>query len=280
MAQKSKMGTGSVIFWLLIVAVGGYTVILVLMYLFQTAFVFFPSRTITTTPDNHGMEYENLYFHTDDEKRLHGWYIPVEDARGSILFFHGNAGNISGRIESIRQFHSLGLNVMIFDYRGYGKSEGSPSEAGTYHDAAAAWRYMTEVRDENPDKIILFGRSLGGGVAAWLASEVDAGALVLESTFTSAVDLAADLYPFIPVRWLMHIRYPVSDYLNEITMPVMIAHSPDDDIVPYRHGQALYDLAGEPKKWLEMQGRHNDGFILTGSAYVNAWDDFLRQYVE
>ena len=269
--------TSSTLFWIFVILGVGYAAILVIMYLFQSAFVYFPSRTLTATPEMLGLEYSEVHVRTSDDIGLHGWYIPADESRGTLLFFHGNAGNISGRLESIEQFHSLGLNVFIFDYRGYGKSEGSPSEAGTYRDAEAVWRHLTEVREESPDRIVLFGRSLGGGVASWLASEVEAGALVLESTFTSAVDLAGEIYPFLPVRWLMHIRYPAIDYLEEVTYPVMVAHSEGDDVVPYHHGQALYEAANEPKFWMEMQGQHNDGFIVTGSAYVTSWDRFLQE---
>ncbi|TVQ66342.1 MAG: alpha/beta hydrolase [Balneolaceae bacterium] len=272
--------TGSTVLWILMLVAGGYLIILLLMYLFQSAFIYFPTKNLTATPEDRGLEYEEVYLYTEDDLRLHGWYIPAPEARGSVLFFHGNAGNISGRLESIMIFNELRLNVMIFDYRGYGRSEGKPTEEGTYRDAIAAWRYLTEVQDENPRDIILFGRSLGGGVAAWLASEVEAGGLVLESTFTSAADLASEIYPFIPVRWLLRIRYPVIDYIDEIRKPVMIAHSRNDEVIPYHHGQKLYEAASEPKYRLELQGGHNDGFILTGRHYLDGWDHFLTEVLE
>ncbi len=276
MTQMRRNVTESSVLWIVVVIAVGYIVVVVLMYLFQSSFIYFPSRNIVLTPQSAGLDYENVYLFTDDDVRLHGWYVPAEDARGTLLFFHGNAGNISGRLESIKLFHSLGLNIFIIDYRGYGKSEGSPSEVGTYRDAKAAWQYLTEVQEIPPDQIVLFGRSLGGGVAAWLASEVDAGAVVLESVFTSAVDLASEMYRIIPVRLLMHIQYPVMSYVEQFTMPVMIAHSPGDEVIPYHHGQKVFDHAAEPKTWMEMQGGHNDGFIQTGAAYVKAWDDFLK----
>ena len=272
--------TGSTVLWILTLVAGGYLIILLLMYLFQSAFIYFPTKSLTASPADRGLEYEEVYLYTEDDLRLHGWYIPAQDARGSVLFFHGNAGNISGRLESIMIFNELRLNVFIFDYRGYGRSEGKPTEAGTYKDAIAAWRYLTEVQDENPRDIILFGRSLGGGVAAWLASEVDAGGVVLESTFTSTADLAAEIYPFIPVRWLLRIHYPVIDYIDQIRMPVMIAHSRGDEVIPFHHGQKLYEAASEPKYRMELQGGHNDGFILTGRRYLDEWDRFLTEVLE
>ena len=280
MPPKRSSVTGSTVFWILLLVAGGYVILLLLMYLFQSAFIYFPSRNIVATPEDRGMLYEDVYLHTDDGLRLHGWYIPAEEPRGTLLFFHGNAGNISGRLESIVMFHDLGLNVMIFDYRGYGRSEGKPTEQGTYRDAITAWRYLTEVQEKNPRKIILFGRSLGGAVAAWLAAEVDAGGLVLESTFSSAADLASEIYPFIPVRWLLRIHYPVIDYLEQIDVPVLIAHSKGDEVIPYHHSERLFEAAGEPKYRLEMRGGHNDGFLQTGRYYTDGWDRFLTTILE
>lgn len=271
--------TGSFVLWVVGFLVLGYGILVLLMYLFQSAFIYFPSNQIVMTPAGRDYDYEDVFLYTEDQIRLHGWYVPAPEDRGTLLFFHGNAGNISGRIESISIFHDLGLNVMIFDYRGYGKSDGRPSEIGTYRDAGAVWWYLTEVREESPARIILFGRSLGGGVAAWLASEVHAGALVLESTFTSTVDLAGEWYPLFPVRGLMHIRYPVLDYLPNIDVPVMVAHSREDKVIPYHHGQRIFEQAGEPKRWLEMQGGHNDGYILTGHLYIQGWDRFLKEFI-
>lgn len=280
MITKRSNVSGSTILWILLLLAGGYFIILLLMYLFQAAFIYFPTKNILATPEDRGMAYEDVYMHTDDGLRLHGWYVPAKQARGSLLFFHGNAGNISGRLESISIFHELELNVFIFDYRGYGRSEGKPSEEGTYKDAVAAWRYLTEVQDKNPGKIILFGRSLGGGVAAWLASEVVAGGLVLESTFSSAVDLAAEIYPLMPVRWLLRTRYPVKNVLERVETPVMISHSREDDIIPFRHGQILYEAANDPKYWMELVGGHNDGFIQSGRRYVEGWKHFLNKTLE
>ncbi len=280
MEQNRRNVIPSSVIWIVTIAVVGYAVVLVLMYLFQAAFVYFPTRNIAVTPEIRDLAYEDVWLYTDDDIRIHGWYVPSDRDRGYVLFFHGNAGNISDRIESIVHFNNLGLNVLIIDYRGYGNSEGRPSEQGTYRDAEAGWRYLTEVREASPSHIILFGRSLGGGVASWLASQVEAGGLVLESTFTSAVDLASDIYPMFPVRLLMYIRYPVTEYLKDITMPVMVAHSVDDEIIPYYHGRKLYEQLSEPKMWLEMQGGHNDGFLQTGPEYLRVWDKFLHKALD
>lgn len=272
--------TGSTFFWVLITIFAGYAVILLLMYLFQSALVYFPTRQIIAIPEDRGMAFEDVYLFTSDDVRIHGWFVSAPDSRGTILFFHGNAGNISGRLESISFFNDLNLNVFIFDYRGYGNSEGKPSETGTYRDAEAAWSYLTEVREISADKIILFGRSLGGGPASWLATRVEAAGLVLESAFTSAVDLARELYPFIPVSRLMHIRYPIMEHVKKADMPVMVAHSKTDEVIPYHHGERLFKAAKKPELWLEMTGGHNDGFIQTGSDYTDGWEQFLQRVLD
>ncbi|MEO1249772.1 MAG: alpha/beta hydrolase, partial [Pseudomonadota bacterium] len=211
----------------------------------------------------------------EDGVTLDAWFVPAPDARGTLLFFHGNAGNISHRLESVRIFHELGLSTLIFDYRGYGQSEGTPSEQGTYTDALAAWRHLTEERAIPPSKIILFGRSMGAAVAAYLADQHTPAGLILESGFTSVPDMAAQIYPWLPVRLLARIGYPTAEYVSGVESPILIAHSPGDEIVPYTHGLALFEQANEPKSFLEMTGGHNDGFLVTGDPYVDGLDAFF-----
>src|SRR5699024_9879685 len=151
--------------------------------------IYHPSKGLWTDPPAAGLAFEDVTFDTEDDRQLHGWFVPSDDTSTTVLYFHGNAGNISGRLETIKLLHSLGLNVFIFDDRGYGKSEGSSSEKGTYRDAAAAWNYLTQSRGIDAGKIVVMGRSLGGSIAAWLAARKNPAALVIESTFTSAADL-------------------------------------------------------------------------------------------
>ena len=191
----------------LLVIGGGYLAVAGLAFAFQDQLLYFPSRTLVTTPDRYGLAYETVHLDTADGERLHGWWIPADDARGTLLFFHGNAGNISGRLESVKQFHQLGLNVLIIDYRGYGQSTGSPSEEGLYRDAEAAWQHAVTQRGIDPSRIVIFGRSLGGGPATWLATQHDAGALLLESAFTSVPDMAAHHYPWLPARQLTTTQF-------------------------------------------------------------------------
>lgn len=265
-----------------ITALGTYVALLLTVWFGQSSLLYLPSlpsRDLTATPQAIGLSYEDVSLQTTDGVRLHGWFIPAKEARATLLFFHGNAGNISHRLDSLRIFNDLGLSVLIFDYRGYGKSEGSPSEPGTRQDALAAWRYVTQVRGVRPDDVVLFGRSLGAAMAAWLATQHRPGALILESAFTSVPDMAADLYWWLPARYLARFDYATKDYLKQANCPVLVIHSPDDEIIPFRHGEALYAAAHEPKQLLRLTGSHNEGFLMSGATYTRGLDEFLRAYL-
>ncbi len=266
------------LFSLAIVAAIAYAALSTVIFLAQPKLLYFPEtgRTIIATPDGAGLSYESVKISTVDGETLHGWFVPAPAATGTVLFFHGNAGNISHRMEYLSMFHDLGYNTFIFDYRGYGSSSGVPSEQGTYQDAQAAWRHLTEERNIPPGRIILFGESLGGAIAAWLAAREKPGLLVLASAFTSVPDMAAKLYPFLPARLLSRFEYNTLESLRDVTCPVFVAHSPDDEIVPFAQGQALYEAAPDPKQFLELQGGHNDGFIFMGKEWAGALDEFIR----
>jgi len=251
-----------------------------LIYIFQPHFIYYPERTLLADPNNIGLEFESVYFEAEDGVRLSGWFIPSENARGVIMFCHGNAGNISHRLESIEIFHRLKLDIFIFDYRGYGQSEGKPTEQGTYEDAKAAWRYLTEERQLASSKIVVFGRSLGGAIASWLAQSHTPRALILESTFVSIRDIATTLYRFLPVRLLLRFEYNTAKYLTRVNCPVLIVHSRDDEIMPFSQGRRLFEVAREPRKFLEITGTHNEGFITSGKLYEEGLNAFISEYVE
>lgn len=263
------------IMWVLLAIVIGYLLILLLLYLLQHSLMYHPARQLAYTPSAVGLDFEEVHFSTEDGVMVHGWYIPALEARGTVLFSHGNAGNISGRLETIRMLHQLNVNVLVYDYRGYGKSEGSPDEEGTYLDARAGWNFLTDKKNITEDEIIIMGRSLGGAVSAWLATSTKPAGLILESTFTSAKDLAQELYPWVPVRWLMKIEYPTKRYLQNISVPKLILHSSGDHLIPFHHGRQIFESANEPKDFFEMSGDHGGGHIATGAAYVNVLDQFL-----
>lgn len=248
-----------------------------LLFIFQENLAYYPEigREIQTTPRDHGLAYEALTLTTPDGERLDAWFVPKPMARGAVLVLHGNAGNISHRMDTIAMFHRMGYSVLIFDYRGYGRSTGHPSEEGLYQDARTAWTYLTRERGLAPGRIILFGESLGGAVAARLAAEEQPGALVLSSVFTSAREFAADIYPWLPTRWLVRLNYDTRAALARVRCPVLVAHSPDDEIIPFSHGKMLFEAAAEPKAFLQLAGGHNDGFIFMREAWVHALAGFL-----
>lgn len=268
-------------FWrIVLIAALVYVALCAFLYVYQPRLLYLPgvpTRDHVATPKALGLDYTPVRIGTADGEALDGWFVPAAKARGTLLFFHGNAGNISHRLRSIADFHALGLAVLIVDYRGYGASTGEPTEDGTYADATAAWRYLTETRGVAADRIVLFGRSLGGAVAANLASRVRPAGLILESAFTSAPDLAAEYYWFVPARWLTRFRYDNRAALAAIDCPVLVIHSRQDEIVPFAHGRALFETARAPKDFLELRGGHNDGFVVSGRTYTDGLDAFLEK---
>lgn len=248
-----------------------------LLFLAQPRMLFFPSTTLEATPRDWGLDYRDLAIHTEDGIRLHGWFIPAATtgARRVLLFFHGNAGNIAHRGASVAIFHRLGLDILLLDYRGYGRSEGAPSEAGLYRDSRAAWRWLTLDQGIAPAHIVLFGRSLGGIVAAHLAAEVQPGGLILESTFSSARDLADTLFPLLSRAIVLPFRLDAAGALHQVRCPVLVLHSPDDEIIPYALGRRLFAAAPEPKGFVVLRDGHNDGFLRSQPGYEQALDQYL-----
>ena len=264
----------------LLVVAGGYAALTSIMYLIQEKILFQPSREEYGDPSNLGLSYEDVRLSTDDGETLHGWWIPSEQARGTILFFHGNAGNITTRLQTISTLHELRLNVFIFDYRGYGQSTGRPTEKGLYRDAEAAWQHLIRQHQIPAGKIILYGRSLGAGVATWLAERMPEGAIILESAFTSVSDVGSFHYPYLPVRLLTKADFDSLARIGNCRSPVLVLHSRDDEIIPFSHGEKLFSAAKEPKRFTELTGGHEESFVVSHDAYVGAIDDFVTTFVE
>jgi uncharacterized protein len=265
---------------LLIPVAIAYGAVLVLVFVFQSRLVFYPGmgRDVMLSPQSYGLRYETVELRTADGETLQAWWVPADNARGVVLFFHGNAGNISHRLDYLLMFNRLRYTTFILDYRGYGKSTGSPSEEGTYRDAEAAWEYLRHARLAQPQDVVIAGESLGGAVGTWLAAKVRPRAVLLFSTFTSVNDLGAQVYWFLPVRLLSRIGYDNLENLKRVQAPVFIAHSRDDDVVPYSHGRKLFEAASEPKAFLEMRGGHNDGFIFVRQEWVAQLGAFLDRH--
>jgi fermentation-respiration switch protein FrsA (DUF1100 family) len=240
-------------------------------------FVFMPTARLDYTPAALNFHFEDVTLTTSDNVRLHGWYIPVPNARATLLFFHGNAGNISHRLSSIKIFHDLGLSVFILDYRGYGKSEGRATIDGTKLDALAAWQWLTEDKEIPADKIVAFGRSLGGAIAMELTRSATPGALILESTFSSLSDMAP--FPASVAPLLLGGDFWNSvDTAADLIVPTLCIHSPKDEIVPYNQGRRVYEAVAGEKTFLEIQGDHNSGFVQSLEVYYAGLDSFLTKH--
>ena len=250
---------------------------------FENANLYFPDRQVDITPRVFGLDYEDVAFVAEDGTRLTGWHVKAPKGAPkpilTTLFFHGNGGNIGNRVEKVRILHRLGLAVFIFDYRGYGKSAGSPSERGLYADAAAAYRTLTGPLRVPPESILLHGESLGSAVAIELATRVPAAGVIAESAFTSVVEMGRRIFPFLPVRLLVRQKYDTLAKMRAVKAPLLVMHSPQDDIVPYDMGVALYEAAPGPKVFAKLRGSHNEGFLESGDDYPKAIAGFIEAYV-
>jgi fermentation-respiration switch protein FrsA (DUF1100 family) len=244
------------------------------------ALLYFPLRALEQTPRDAGLAFAELEIPTEDGERLHGWWIPCEGGRASLLLFHGNAGNISHRLLHARLLVDAGLSVLLFDYRGYGRSTGRADEAGTYRDARAARAALLRQEGVDAKHLLYLGESLGGAVALALALEAPPRGLVLQSAFTSVRDMARLHYPFVP-GGLVPDAYPSSRRIGELRAPLLVLHGDRDDIVPLAHGRALYDAAPEPKRLHVFPGLgHNDLVPAAGRAYaeaIAAWERSLGE---
>lgn len=262
---------------LLLMGTAIYALLCLAIFAFQPRLVYFPVKALAATPAAIGLAYEDVLLKGANGTGVHGWYLPGRADARILLFLHGNAGNISHRLDSLRLFNELGLNVLIIDYSGFGQSGGTPGERQTYEDARLAWQYLTDTRGVAAERIVIFGRSLGGGVATWLATQATPGGLILESSFTSVPALARKYYPMFPMRWLARIRYDNASRLPAVSCPVLIVHSRDDELIPFAHGRALFDLARDPKRFLEMRGDHNAAFMQSGQHYRDGLARFISQ---
>lgn len=251
----------------------------IVLYRRQGDHVFNPRRDFVGTPADVGLDYEDISFRSVDNTLLHGWFCPVLDNDKVILLFHGNTGNISDCLESLKMFADMGYSSFVFDYRGYGHSEGQPNEQGTYHDADAAWNWLLREKHYPPNAVVIIGRSLGAAIAAHVASHHRAAAVVLESTFTSLPDIAAETHRLVPARLMTRFHYNTLARLPHIHSPILIVHGRADAVIGFHHGERLYSAANEPKAFLEIAGDHASGFIESGEKYTQGLQEFLGSHV-
>lgn len=246
---------------------------------FEHANVYQPNRKLEGSPADVGLPFEDVTLATDDSVKVHGWFIPAPTnsprAGFVVLVSHGNAGNISHRTALAGLLRRHGVAVLLYDYRGYGRSEGRPSEDGTYRDALAFYGWLKQ-RGFAPEKILSYGESLGGGIASELARRERVGGLILQSAFTSIPDVGAELFPFLPVRLLSTIRYATRERLSQIHVPVLVIHSPQDEIVKFGHAEKNFAAANEPKLLVTLGGSHNDGLFENEALFHEGMEKLLK----
>ncbi len=266
---------------LIILVVGVSAIMAAAIYFYQGRVVFISTREMVIRPEDLGMSCEDVYIEVIPEQRINVWFIPADTGRAragvapTVLFCHGNAGNISHRVSSLQFFHGLGVNTVLFDYRGYGRSDGDPSEVNSYADAQAVYRWLVETKKIDPGQIYVFGRSLGGAVALDLAARVKCAGVVVESSFTSAPEMGQRMFPYLPIKLLARYRFDNLSKIRRINCPVLVTHSPDDQLIPYEMGRELYEAAGQPKEFIALSGDHNDREYYDSELYVNGLRRFF-----
>ncbi len=251
-----------------------------LIVIFEEKLIFFPSVYPDGIYDEayHRLKPEECWFTSEDSVQLHGWFLRTEEPIATLVMSHGNAGNISHRYPIMQALHTAGFNVFMYDYRGYGRSDGSPSEDGVYKDGRAAYDVVVLREEVDPKKIILFGTSLGGAVAVEVARQRQVSAIILESTFTSASDMARIHYPFLPAQYFMRTEMNSLENVRDIRVPILFIHGSDDDIVPLALGKKLYEAANDPKEFYEIpEAGHNDIFWIGGNEYIQRIRSFAIQ---
>lgn len=272
------------VFWGIKITLVIYLIICLYIYINQSKYMYHPSNNIERDPSSFGINFDQVTLITEDGVKIVGWFIPAKPSNNSItnhtytiLYCHGNAGNISEHLEIAIELIKMNYNVMLFDYRGYGLSEGKPTEIGTYLDAMSTWKYLTENRGIESNKIIIYGWSLGGSIAAWLATKTKPYALILESTFASAKIMAHRMFPYLPTKLLCRYNYNTMEYVKNIQCPVLVAHSPQDKTVPFEDSFTILANIQTEKEFVRLKGGHNDGRLLLLLDGQKAFDNFIRK---
>ena len=265
---------------ILVAAVAAILIWSIVMMIFEKKFIFFPSKY----PEGmyEGARYipnlRECWIRTEDGVHLHAWFASVDTPLATLVISHGNAGNISHRSQIMIRLLRAGFSVLMYDYRGYGKSEGAPDEEGVYKDGRAAFDYALTLQGVDAKRIVLWGTSLGGAVAVDVAARRPAAALILESTFSSASDMASALYPLLPARFFVRSQFNSIDKIRNIRIPVLCMHGTRDGTIPFGLGKKLFDAANEPKQFYEIKGAdHNDTYIVGGDEYLQKARTFVIQ---
>ncbi|MBN2190323.1 MAG: alpha/beta hydrolase [Candidatus Aureabacteria bacterium] len=244
---------------------------------FEWRHIFHPDKKISELPGDFGIKYEDITFYSIDDKKLNGWFIPADKPAATIIYCHGNAGNISHRIDIAQLLHSLGFNVFLFDYRGYGKSKGIPGEKGLYLDAEAAYDYLSMRDDIDKDRIVLYGESLGGGVVYNLALKREVFAVITFGAFASIADMADAAFPKIPLKYFITMKFDNISKVKAVKCPKLIMHSIDDTTVPFEQAKRLFETASNPKEFFETAGGHTNDALLNNKKFGDKTKNFISR---
>ncbi len=257
-----------------------YILIAVSVFFYQKRLIHIPFTTYTETPKDRAIPFESVVLkQQSDNATLNGWFIEVPHSKYTVLLFGGNAGNMSYMLDTIDLLHKLGYSVFIYDYRGYGASTGKLTERAMYDDVRLAWDYLTETRQTSSNDIIVFGRSLGTAMASWAATEYDPAALIMESGFTSLVEMGEIYYRWLPTNLMLRFRYDNLSRVPRLRCPTLYIHSPEDELVPYAHAERLYSATLSDKSFLTISGDHNYGYLESGETYTRGIEEFLNQHL-
>ena len=250
------------------------------LVIFEKHFIYYPAAAVDLTPKALGLPFDEVLIDVEPGVKIHGWFIKAatEPSVATVLFSHGNAGNIADRIDRVQSLRSLGLDFLLYDYRGYGKSTGDTDEEGTYRDGRAAYDYLVKSRQIDPGHIVLMGESLGCAVSIQVALERKAAGLVIEAPFASIAHMANAVYPFLPLGSFIRTRYENVKKIPQLKMPLMVIQGTKDEVIPVAQGRMVFDAAPEPKRYLAIEGaHHNDVYLIGGEGYRRALGEFIRQ---
>ncbi|MDD5477550.1 MAG: alpha/beta hydrolase [Candidatus Omnitrophica bacterium] len=234
-----------------------------------------PDKEVDISPQSIGLVYDDVYFETEDGETLNGWFVPAKDTKITILFCAGRGGNLSDRLQRIKFFNEMGLNIFTFDYRGFGNSSGKPGEQGLYRDVRAAYNYLVKRKDINKDKIVVYGKSLGGPVAADLCLHFKLSALILEAAFPSLKEYVGDIGGILPTEWLVSEKFDSLSRVKNIHIPKLFVQGMDDEIISFSEGRRIFNKAAPPKEFVPFDGHHDDNMFTVSDAYKEKIMKFL-----
>lgn len=250
----------------------------ILIFIGEEKNLYQPDKEIDLTPQSIGFAYEDLFFTTKDGQSLNGWFVPARNAKITILFCPGRGGDLSDRLAKIKFFNEMGLNIFVFDYRGYGRSSGKPSEQGLYKDARAAYDFLISRSDIDKTKIVAYGKSLGGPVAADLCLHRKLAALIIEAGFPSLKVYVGDIGGFLPTEWLVSEKFNTISRVQKIHIPKLFVHGMDDEIIDFSEGRIVFNKAVLPKEFIAFDGHHDDSLFTVSDAYKDKLNKFFTDY--